>query len=384
MTGWILQRIARRRGGQDGRLNHPALDDPNETPGVILGLARRTTQRLGEIAQAWHLKDRKLKAEECHLRGDRQRAEALSARAHRDRDEAEQRLASRRADLEADRSERRASGDKSPDWRLPGLVYVGLLVVLAVGEERLNSQVLLVLGLSERATRVMTWVIVGSLLIAAHGLGALLRREQPARVERMMVRVALIFPFIYALLAGIIRGGYARATNSSTVFGLSPLAVAVALGGLNLLLYFAATLASYLAHHSGHDEVRAAEREVTRQKLKANLARGREREAAKKHDQARSRRDNTWRATLRLADRVVAFGQRLMEAYVAGNVTRRKDHRVAMSLRPENLPPIVLPETLREPLDWECPGAAPTPLVATGHVPLQLPSGGFPASERST
>jgi hypothetical protein len=291
--------------------------------------------------------------------------------------------------------------------RVDRLVYRSFLLIVLIGEFPLNAIAFRLFGEAAVFTWIMTLTLAVSLVACAHGLGVMLSLDHRSTGESGWIKALVVVPLAAILSIAIVRSAYLADLGGVT--GEATLAPAVAtaiFAVVNLLVYAAASLLSFMAHDShaearaelerrrNHErdaaraaadersrriELRAREERDAEQKREAEERRRREEpirtaETLQRHiAQTRMRVDELW--ALREGRRNVYAAraaavrehhQRLMSVYAAANHRTRGDGTLPEVLR--ELPTIDVPKTSctwngRSPVDVSGNGSGMRPGV---------------------
>ena len=274
---WLLGIEARYRGWRDGRLGIPRADE-TEAPPEVWKLKRQGDGVGRRIGAKWVSHDLRLKGEtqghEVERRKYAKKQQALEAELQ----DEDKRYRERR--LELDRKVRDDELRHADDrWRISTPVYVIALALIFIGEFPLNAVAFNLFGEERALTWVMTAALAASLIVCAHALGVLWRKQRPTPRDELIAKGLLVFPFLVILGIGLVRQVYVTELGDQTAAKLGFVGGLAVFVVMNALIFVAAFAISYL-HHDPEThgvervakDVRRAERRTKRARRRADRA----------------------------------------------------------------------------------------------------------------
>lgn len=267
---WLLGIEARYRGWRDGRLGIPRADEP-EAPPEVWKLKRQGDGVGRRIGAKWVSYDLRLKGEtqghEVERRKYARKQQALEVELY----EEDKRYRERRRELDRKvrDDERRHADDR---WRISTPVYVGALLLIFIGEFPLNAVAFNLFGEERVLTWVMTTALAASLIVCAHALGVLWRKQRPTPRDELIAKALLVSPFLVILGIGLVRQVYVTELDNQTADGLGFIGGLAVFVVMNALIFVAAFAISYLHHDPethGVDRVAKDVRRAERRKKRA-------------------------------------------------------------------------------------------------------------------
>ncbi len=243
---WLLGIEARYRGWRDGRLGIPTADE-TEAPPEVWKLKRQGDGVGRRIGAKWVAYDLRLKGEtqshEVERRKYARKQQALEA----DLREEDKRYRERRQELDRKvrDDELRHADDR---WRISTPVYVGALILIFIGEFPLNAVAFNLFGEDRVFTWVMTTALAASLILCAHALGVLWRKQRPTPRDELIAKALLVFPFLVILGIGLVRQVYVTELGDETAAKLGFIGGLAVFVVMNALIYVAVFTISYLHH----------------------------------------------------------------------------------------------------------------------------------------
>jgi hypothetical protein len=187
------------------------------------------------------------------------------------------------------------SGAADASWRgLGPFVYWPLIGLIVLAEIPLNAFAFRLFRESDLFTYVLTISVAVGLVMCAHAVGLFLAHPSRTRVEDVLVIAFVAIPSAAIVVISFVRYGYLVEVGD---FGMGPLVGTLAFALINLLVFGAAVVWSYLRHDPRTlVNRRAAIRQAERESARAERRNGkRERELLERE---RRRRDEERRREL--------------------------------------------------------------------------------------
>jgi uncharacterized membrane protein YqaE (UPF0057 family) len=199
----------------------------------------------------------------------------------------------------------------------------------------------------------------------AHFLGIFLKKgpfkQGVFTVDVLLTILATVVPMAVIVAIAYLRERYVEALGIQRVVSvvMDPRGVTLVFMAINLLIFLAATLASYFVHDPAIEkpqkELKAARKRLKRAQKALSAARGRFEQAEKRLQETKAQREKAFEEKKSEARGLKDFTQRMISVYRTHNLEARPDPTLPKSFKV--FPQIKIPETLSD-LDWECPGLA--------------------------
>ena len=267
---WLLGIEARYRGWRDGRLGIPRADE-EEAPPEVWKLKRQGDGVGRRIGAKWVAYDLRLKGETQGHEVERRRYARKRQSLEAELREEDERYRERREQLDRKvrDDELRHADDR---WRISTPVYVGALLLIFIGEFPLNAVAFNLFGEERVLTWVMTAALAASLIVCAHALGVLWRKQRPTPRDELIAKGLLVSPFLVILGIGLVRQVYVTELDDQTAAKLGFIGGLAVFVAMNALIFVAAFAISYLHHDPethGVDRVAKDVKRAERRKKRA-------------------------------------------------------------------------------------------------------------------
>jgi uncharacterized protein YlxW (UPF0749 family) len=349
-----LIKEAHERGHADGKRGVPG---PNDADSAVFNkYTQEAEKNLAAVAQTWRETNRTLRGEWCRLllavkELHRQAAELRPGLKKLEKrvDDAQRALDQRRAELHA----------KSADTlhRISRPFYIFIMTCIFIADVPLNSKVFQVFGENQLASWALSAVLGAAIVAFGHVLGIELRTGLKNRV---LIALVIAVPVAFVLSMAFVRVKYLEAVDEEAVLGgFSGFAV---ISVINLALFGAAAVTSYLRHDPHERAIEIAAADVSRAKAEhdALYSRVTMLEASANATEARAAQLRVWgeeefAKAKNWADTERNWYEQLMQEYRAANqAAREHGDQVIEALeewkRPSTPPDLEHAQTL----EWEC------------------------------
>lgn len=268
---WALGIEARYRGRRDGRLLIPRHGEKRQ-PAEVWKLKQQADGVLRRIAATWADADARLRGEYQAIAREHDHIfdKVMNLRNELQHEHERFRLRRQTLDKEKEKDEAREAEER---WRIPTWLYAIAIAIIFAGEFPLNAVAFNLFGEDRLFTYIMTTGLAASLVLCAHALGVLWRMKNPSARDELIGRVLLVFPVLVIVGIGIIREVYIEEFAGGSIGGIGPIGNVLIFIVMNLVIFVAALVVSYL-HHDPEGrlldrlarEVRISERRLARKK----------------------------------------------------------------------------------------------------------------------
>jgi hypothetical protein len=268
---WALGIEARYRGRRDGKLLIPRRGEKRQPP-EVWKLKQQADGVLRRIAATWSDADARLRGEYQAIAQEHDNLLKKVENLERELKDEHERFRRRRdtLDKEKEKDEAREAEER---WRIPTWLYAVAITIIFAGEFPLNAVAFNLFGEDRVFTYIMTTGLAAALVLCAHALGVLWRMKNPSARDEVVARVLLVFPVLVIVGIGIIREVYIEEFAGGSIGGIGPIGNVLIFIVMNLVIFVAALVISYL-HHDPEGrlldrlarEVRISERRLHRKK----------------------------------------------------------------------------------------------------------------------
>lgn len=232
---------ARRHGDRDGKKGIPKLDQKLNPP-YIMQLKQIGDQGIEQFEEEYHRKDARLLGDYCRLKREE---EVLNETLRKSRDERDR----------AKESEIDAQREYVKHFHVKPMTYWVALLLISVGEFVINTVVFQILGDDKQKTMLAAIGVGVAVPWLGHALGGQFRQGflDKGKIGRHAVTIIVI---LVAVIGGLVALSYIRqkffqgsGIDKMLNIQMDPASVTAAFILLNLMLFVAASIASYLHHY---------------------------------------------------------------------------------------------------------------------------------------
>lgn len=347
------ERAARDLGARDGRKGVPTRDDHMSQR--VHRYGQRGEETMAMVAQAWGKTWGAMRAEWCRLRQVVIAAEARGAALGPAIAKAEEDVASRERAYDRRRAERDKTGGEGR-FRMGRKAYVLLMTLIFLVDAPLNAAAFVVFVNTDLEALILGSFMGVAIILPAHVLGIQLRNKQR---DPIIVAGVVAVPLLFTIAIAIARTEYLEARGDELFSGWLGVVVVTI---INITVYTAAVLVSYMRHDPFDRAIEEAEKEVTKARADRDAIVA---EAARARDQAAGARAlaaqiRAWGTAQHDSVREWAEAERhyhegLMQEYCASNRANRSNPAEVIRALEEwprpTTPGVLRPDAI---LDWTC------------------------------